>query len=87
VGIGDSMSVYPMFPQLLVQLVKIGEETGKLDETLIRASEYFENEVNQLVKTLTTAMEPFIMIVLGIGVAFLIISVITPIYSLVSSIQ
>ena len=87
VGIGDSMSVYPMFPQLLVQLVKIGEETGKLDETLIRASEYFENEVNQLVKALTTAMEPFIMIVLGIGVAFLIISVITPIYSLVSSIQ
>ena len=87
VGIGDSMSVYPIFPQLLVQLVKIGEETGKLDETLLKASEYFENEVSQLVKTLTTAMEPFIMIVLGIGVAFLIISVITPIYSLVSSIQ
>ena len=87
VGIGDSMSVYPIFPQLLIQLTKIGEETGKLDETLLKASEYFENEVSQLVKTLTTAMEPFIMIVLGIGVAFLIISVITPIYSLVSSIQ
>lgn len=71
----------------MVQLVKVGEETGKIDETMGKASEYFEREVDQTVKTLTTAMEPFIMIVLGIGVAFLILSVITPIYSLISSIQ
>ena len=87
VTIGDSMAYYPLFPSLLVQLVRIGEQTGKIDETLLKASEYFEREVDQTVKTLTTAMEPFIMIVLGVGVAFLIISVITPIYSLISSIQ
>lgn len=87
VTVGDALSLYSLFPPVLVQLVKIGEQTGKLDETLIKASEYFEDEVNQKVKTLTTAMEPFIMVVLGIGVAFLIISVITPIYSLTSSIQ
>lgn len=87
VTIGDAMSVYPIFPPLLIQLVKIGEQTGKVDESLARASEYFEREVDQTVKTLTTAMEPFIMVILGIAVAFLIISVITPIYSLISSIQ
>jgi len=87
VTIGDAMAYYPLFPSLLIQLVKIGEQTGKVDETLNKASEYFEREVNETVKTLTTAMEPFIMIILGIGVAFLIISVITPIYSLISSIQ
>ncbi len=87
VTIGDALSLYTLFPPILVQLVKIGEETGKLDETLLKASEYFEGEVNQTVKTLTTAMEPFIMVVLGLGVAFLIVSVITPIYSLTSSIQ
>lgn len=87
VSVGTSMSYSPLFPPLLVQLVKIGEQTGKMDENLQKASEYFEREVDQTVKTLTTAMEPFIMIVLGIGVAFLIISVITPIYSLISSIQ
>jgi type IV pilus assembly protein PilC len=87
VTIGDAMSYYPLFPSLLIQLVKIGEQTGKVDETLGKASEYFEREVNETVKTLTTAMEPFIMVVLGIGVAFLIISIITPIYSLISSIQ
>jgi type IV pilus assembly protein PilC len=87
VTVGDAMAYYPLFPSLLVQLVKIGEQTGKIDESLGKASEYFEREVNETVKTLTTAMEPFIMIILGIGVAFLIISIITPIYSLISSIQ
>jgi len=87
VTIGDAMSSYALFPPLLVQLVKIGEQTGKLDETLIKAAEYFEGEADQLVKTLTTALEPLIMITLGVGVAFLMISVITPIYSLISTIK
>jgi type IV pilus assembly protein PilC len=87
VSVGEAMSYYSLFPPLLIQLVKVGEQTGKMDETLGKASEYFEREVDGRVKTLTTAMEPFIMIVLGIAVAFLIISVITPIYSLISSIQ
>ncbi len=87
VTVGDAMSMSVLFPPLLVQLVNVGEQTGKLDDSLIKASEYFEREVDGQVKTLTTAMEPIIMIVLGIGVAFLIISVITPIYSLIGSIQ
>jgi type IV pilus assembly protein PilC len=87
VSVGDALAFYPLFPPLLIQLVKVGEQTGKMDETLGKASEYFERELDGKVKTLTTAMEPFIMIVLGIAVAFLIISVITPIYSLISSIQ
>ena len=87
VPVGEAMTYHPLFPPLLVQLVKSGEETGKMDENLLKASEYFEEEVNQSVKTLTTAMEPFIMIVLGIGVGFLVFSVITPIYSLLSAVQ
>lgn len=87
VSIGDAMAIYPIFPPILVQMVKIGEQTGKLDESLLKVSEYFEREVEGAVKTLTTALEPFIMIILGISVAFLIISIITPIYNLTSSIQ
>jgi len=87
VSVGDALQTSPLFPSMIVQLVKVGEQTGKVDENLLKASEYYEREVNQTVKTLTTAMEPFIMVVLGVGVAFLIISVITPIYSLISSIQ
>ncbi|HEX8965295.1 MAG TPA: type II secretion system F family protein [Patescibacteria group bacterium] len=87
ITIGDAMSTYGIFPPILVQMVRIGEQTGKLDESLIKVSEYFERELEGKVKGLTTALEPFIMIVLGIGVAFLIVSIITPIYNLTSSIQ
>jgi len=87
VSIGDAMSLYYLFPPNLVELVKIGEQTGKLDETLIKASEYFENEVDVSVKTLSTALEPIILVILGIGVAFLVISILTPIYQITSSIK
>lgn len=87
VSIGDAMSLHYLFPPNLVELVKIGEQTGKLDETLVKASEYFENEVDSSVKTLSTAMEPIILIFLGVGVAFLVISILTPIYQITSSIK
>ncbi|MDP3941411.1 MAG: type II secretion system F family protein [bacterium] len=86
VSIGDALSASNRFPPYLVQIVKIGEQTGKLDDSLMRASEYYEKEVEQTVKTLTTAMEPLIMIILGVGVGFLLFSVITPIYKITSSI-
>jgi type IV pilus assembly protein PilC len=86
-SIGDAMSLHDLFPPNLIELVKIGEQTGKLDETLVKASEYYENEVDQSVKALSTALEPIILVVLGIGVAFLVISIITPIYQITSSIK
>ncbi len=72
----------PEFPILMNQMVSVGEETGKLDEVLLKLSAYFESESETAVKGLTTAMEPLIMIVLGIGVGFLIIAIIMPIYNL-----
>ena len=65
-------------------MIRVGEETGKLDDTLLKLSKYFETESENLVKGLTTAIEPIIMVVLGIGVGFIVISVITPIYNLTS---
>lgn len=76
-----------VFPPLMVQMVKVGESTGKIDESLLKVSEYFERDLDIKVKTLTTAIEPILIIILGVSIAFLIISVITPIYSLVSQIQ
>lgn len=87
VAIGDAMSSHDLFPPNLVELVKSGEQTGKLDETLVRVSEYFENEVDQIVKTLSVVMEPAILVVLGVGVAFLVFSIITPIYQITSTIK
>lgn len=87
IGIGDALSAYTLFPITLVQMVRVGEQTGKLDESFLRVAAYYEREVEQTVKNLTTAMEPIIMVVLGVGVCFLILAVITPIYSYMSYIQ
>lgn len=71
-----------VFPPLLPQMVAVGEETGKVDEVLGKISAYFEQEAETLVKGLTTALEPLIMIMLGIGVGFLMVAVVMPIYNL-----
>ncbi len=72
------------FPPIMGQMISVGEETGKIDEVLLKVSHYFETESEQMIKGLTTALEPIIMIVLGLGVGFLVFSVITPIYKLTS---
>ncbi len=83
--LGDSFARYAVFPPIVSQMMKVGEETGKLDETLIKLSKYFQSETEILVKGLTTAIEPIIMVIMGVGVGFIVISVITPIYNLTSS--
>ena len=82
--LGALFAQYPVFPPILAQMVKVGEETGKMDESLIRLSTYFERESDNAVKALTTAIEPIIMIVLGLGVGFIVFAIITPIYNLTS---
>jgi type II secretory pathway component PulF len=87
IDIGDAMEASPLFPPMVVEMTKIGGETGKLDESLLKASEYFEREVEESVKVMTTLLEPIIMIILALGVGFLIIAIITPIYNLISQIS
>jgi len=84
-SIANSFDETGIFPPIVNQMVETGEATGKLDEVLLRVSDYFSTEAEQSVKALTSAIEPLIMIVLGIGVAFLVIAVIMPIYNLTSS--
>lgn len=70
------------FPILLSQMVSVGEETGKLDEVLLKVSTFFERDTEAALKGLTVALEPIIMIILGVVVGGLVISIILPIYKL-----
>lgn len=83
--LSTAISQQESFPPIIPQMIAVGEETGKLDEVLSKLSHYFEVEVEQQVKNLTAALEPLIMIVLGIGVALLVISIILPIYKITSA--
>lgn len=84
-SLGDAFEAEAIFPPILIQMITVGESTGKLDETLSRISSYFEAETEIAIKTLTTLIEPFILIILGIAVGLLVFSIITPIYNLTSS--
>jgi len=77
----------PIFPRIISQMVSVGEQSGRLPESLFKLSAYFESESDQLVRGLTTAIEPLIMVVLGLGVGFLVISVMMPIYNLTAQIK
>lgn len=73
-----------VFPVIVIQMIATGEATGKLDEVLLKVAGYFSTEAEQAVASLTAAIEPLIMIVLGIGVGFLVVAVVMPIYNLTS---
>lgn len=71
-----------MYPPLVGELVEVGEETGNLPQMLGRGASFFEDEVDQATKSLSTIIEPVLMIIVGIGVGFFAVSMIYPLYSL-----
>lgn len=84
-SMGVALEQEGIFPPILVQMSQVGEQTGNLDDTLLRLSKYFEMESEMATKTMTTLIEPMILVILGVGVGFLVMSVITPIYNLTNS--
>jgi type IV pilus assembly protein PilC len=83
-ALSATLAVNPVFPKIMSQMISVGEETGKIDEVLLKVSHFFQSESEESLKGLTTAIEPLIMVLLGIGVGFLVIAVIMPIYNLTS---
>ncbi len=70
------------FPKVVTQMILVGEQTGRLDQILERLAIYYENEVDDKAKGISSLIEPVIIVILGIGVAFLVMSVLLPIYSI-----
>lgn len=75
-----------LFDPVAVQMIKVGEEAGVIDTMTQEIAEFYEEEVDSTLSNLTVIIEPLLMIVIGIGVGFLAVSIILPIYSLVNEI-
>lgn len=68
------------FPPLVTQMIKVGESTGNLDQMLLKVSDVFEEEVEELVQNMTKLIEPFILVVLGGIIGFVLIAMYLPIF-------
>jgi type IV pilus assembly protein PilC len=75
-----------IFPNMAIQMTAIGEESGALDEMLDKVASFYEDEVDNMVDNLTSLMEPFIMVVLGVIVGGLVVAMYLPIFQLGSAI-
>ncbi|OGY45139.1 MAG: hypothetical protein A2729_00080 [Candidatus Buchananbacteria bacterium RIFCSPHIGHO2_01_FULL_39_14] len=70
----------PIFPLLVIKMIGVGERSGRLDESLAYLAEYFEKEMENTTKNLTTVLEPILLLFVGLIVGFVAVSVISPIY-------
>jgi type IV pilus assembly protein PilC len=75
-----------LFPNMVVQMTAIGEESGALDSMLFKVAEFYEEEVNNSVDTLSTLLEPMIMVILGVLVGGMVVSLYLPIFKLAGAV-
>ncbi|HMS92554.1 MAG TPA: type II secretion system F family protein [Candidatus Saccharibacteria bacterium] len=82
-SLSSALSKNEYFLKLVPQMIKVGEESGTLGEMLAKIATYYEEEVDQAVKNLSTVIEPILIVILGGMVFFIILAILYPIYSLV----
>ena len=76
-----------VFPQVMVQTIRAGEESGSLEIVLEELAEFYEREVDYSLKRLTSIIEPVLMLVIGVGVGAMVVMMVIPIYSIVGSLE
>jgi general secretion pathway protein F len=80
-GVAEPLARSGVLPPLAVQMISVGEETGRLDELLLRVADHFDREVKVQVNQFTRLLEPVMILVMGVGVGFIVISMLSAIFS------
>jgi type IV pilus assembly protein PilC len=87
VPISEPLSADPVFPPMVSQMVKIGEETGELDKMLGKIADFYEDEVDTSIASLTSIIEPVMMIGVGVMVGTIVISMYLPMFKMLSLVK
>jgi len=85
--ISPALDKTEVFPDMAIQMISIGEETGELDRMLMKVADFYENEVEETVKALTSLMEPLMILFLGGMVGSIIVGMYLPIFSIMDQIK
>ena len=87
VNLSTALEKFPrLFPPLLTQMIMVGEEAGSSEEMLRQMGEYYEEEVEQVMKNMSSIIEPVLMVVIGIVVGVMAVALIAPIYSITQAV-
>ncbi|MBI5049305.1 MAG: type II secretion system F family protein [Nitrospirae bacterium] len=81
-GISEPLKNSGVFPPLAVHMVAVGEETGKLDEMLMKIADRYDSEVRTTVKRLLSLLEPALILLMGVVVGFIVIAMLMAIFSI-----
>jgi type IV pilus assembly protein PilC len=86
-SIGACMAEQPIFPSMVVQMVEVGEESGRLDSLLEKVADYYENRVQASVDAITSLIEPALLIFMGFTVGGMVISLYLPMFQVINLVQ
>ncbi len=81
-SLSNSLANSKLFPSVVAQMIRVGEQTGEIDNMLDSLANYYEEEVDNAIKSLSTLIEPFIIIFMGLVVGGILIAIMTPIYNI-----
>jgi type IV pilus assembly protein PilC len=82
VALSDTLKGDPLFPPVVPQMIGVGEETGEMDNMLENMADYFEEEVDQAVKNISTLIEPAVIVILAVLIAIMLLAIMMPIYQI-----
>jgi type IV pilus assembly protein PilC len=85
--IAEPLKAAPVFPGMVTQMVAVGEETGALDQMLSKIADFYEDQVEASVKSLTSILEPLMLVVVGGMVGFIVISMYLPLFKVYDQIR
>jgi type IV pilus assembly protein PilC len=86
-GLSHPMAENKLFPPTMVKMIAMGEQTGNIDTALTTLATYYEEKANQSIQALIATIEPVLTVLMGLGVAFIMVAILLPMYSVLRSIH
>ncbi len=83
----EAIRRHPLFPDMIVQMVAIGEHSGQVDEMMDKVADYYEQETNYIIKNLSTLLEPILLLFLGVMVGFLALAIYMPMWDMMKVVK
>ncbi|MBU3216756.1 type II secretion system F family protein [Clostridium estertheticum] len=87
VSLAEALGVEAIFPEMLHSMIKIGEESGSLDDILDKTANFYDEELETSLKKMTTMIEPLMIIVMGVIIGFIVIAMMLPIFDMTKTVQ